>query len=112
MPCHMWRAEQTDGWLGRLAAQCPLDQLDAPDGSGQTPPFGLVGGQDGVDRVRRDRLGELCPRGPVSLPGALDAAGEDVPAIAARAAGWRRTLVSPRSSGTQSSIQPTSLMIE
>lgn len=45
-------------------------------GGREPAPLVAVGLQRVVDRVRRDRLAEFRPGGPVALPGALEAARE------------------------------------
>jgi hypothetical protein len=59
--------------------QRPLDQLRPPDRGDELAAQVAVGGQRGVDAVRRDRLAELCPGGAVAVPRALGDTGSDVP---------------------------------
>jgi len=76
--------------------QRAFDQGDGPRGRGQPPALGPVGGEDGVDRVRRDRLAEFGTRRPVPVAGTLDAGLRMVP----RHRGERRGVPS------QHSVQP------
>src|ERR1700730_12680846 len=45
-----------------VAAQRLLDEDHRLGGAGQAPSLGPVGGEHGVDRVRRQRLAEFGPR--------------------------------------------------
>ena len=57
-----------------LAAHGAFDEDDRPRGGGEPASLGAVGGEDGVNGVRRQCLGEFGARGTVTLARALDIA--------------------------------------